>query len=37
MKLRKHHNNKGYRKIKRDKCHKKVKHIALKLGLVYKE
>jgi hypothetical protein len=35
MKTRKHHNNKGYRQIKRGKTYFQVKKIARKLKLNY--
>ncbi len=31
--FRRHHNNKGYRQIKRDKCHKSLRVICGRLGL----
>lgn len=37
MKTRRHHNNKGYRQIKRGKTAKQIKRIAEKLGIPYKE
>ncbi len=35
MKTRRHHNNKGYRQIKRGKTVEQVKGIAKKLGIPY--
>lgn len=35
MKTRRHHNNKGTRKIRRGKPAKQVRQIAAKLGLRY--
>lgn len=35
MKLRKHHNNKGYCQIKRGKTTKQLKFIAKRLGLPF--
>lgn len=35
MKLRRHHNNKGSRQVRRGKCAAQVKRIAAKLGLRY--
>jgi hypothetical protein len=35
VKTRKHHNNKGYRQIKRGKTVEQVRRIAAKLGLPY--
>jgi hypothetical protein len=37
MKTRKHHNNKGYRQIKRGKNKEQVKHICKKLNIKYEE
>lgn len=37
MKNRRHHNNKGYRQIKRGKTVDQVKRIAQKLGIPYGE
>lgn len=35
MKFRRHHNNKGYRQIKRGRCEEQVRRIAKKLKLKY--
>lgn len=37
MKTRRHHNNKGYRQIKRGKTATQLKHMCRRLGLPYKE
>lgn len=37
MKSRKHHNNTGYRQIKRGKTREQVKRIAKRLGIPYGE
>jgi len=37
MKTRRHHNNKGYRQIRRGACANEVKRIARKYGLRYVE
>ena len=36
MKTRRHHNNKGYRQIKRGKTRKQVEVMARRLGIKYK-
>jgi hypothetical protein len=35
MKTRRHHNNKGYRRIKRGKTRDQVEHMARRLGVPY--
>lgn len=35
MKSRRHHNNTGYRQIKRGKTRSQVRHIARRLGVPY--
>lgn len=37
MKPRRYHNNNGNTQIKRGKCYNRVKKIAKKLGIKYKE